>query len=780
MPALTSRRPRGPPLRATRPRGPASGPSPSPADRAEPGEEPGAEDPLGRLAGELGEEAEGGDEPWAEAVARRAERHRADGRPFVVLAIEVDDVERLLAADRGGDAARAVARVEAALREELRTADVVLRERPGRLWVVAVDVATAGARALGERLAAAAGSAALHETPLTVSIGFAACPADGTDAAALVAHAEEGVFAARAAGVRLAYGHGDAADLRLGRGRGQGRRHRRAAVGQDADGGGRGHPQRLGRRLREVEAGAGGERPAVDDGHGRAAAAVEDRDGRPARQRAVRDAEQQAVEEDAAGGAPAEEPRAVPRARAPGGTPSSWPGRPPPWRGRAPGRDGAPRAAGRRARPRTGRQRAATVPSAPAVPLAAGTHPRRASRRWTSTARPAGPGRTVPYSTVTRRRRTPGGASSVGVVVAALVGEGDGGRAGASAAIARAMAQAARQVRAVRVVVTGRGLAPAGGAAGAPRTGTPRCGVPGGLEQPAWWSPWGPDRSRRGTASGRDPTPIRPRGGRVRQGRGSRPRADRRPCSPAVAPTCASSPTACRAVVTRSPPRRSPDRRPSAWRSRRTGPCARRPRRLGGRPTRWPRPGARPGAGARGRPWPRAPVAAARRVAAGFLAAAPPRALAAPPPELAAARCADPRAAVRFAVSLGGAPGADPALRAAAFWRAAGFALRAAGFAWRAAGLRVAAPPAPRAAAGASARVGAPGADAAASSSAACGAVLARFALRRVGRVVGSAVSTSCRPGRPPSFAAMVRFCPIGAPDRGPAHASSSRTGPIR
>ena len=167
-------------------------------------ERPEADDPLGRLAGELGEEAEGGDEPWAEAVARRAERHRADGRPFVVLAIEVDDVERLLAADRGGDAARAVARVEAALREELRTADVVLRERPGRLWVVAVDVATAGARALGERLAAAAGSAALHATPLTVSIGFAACPADGTDAAALVAHAEEGVYAARAAGVRLA------------------------------------------------------------------------------------------------------------------------------------------------------------------------------------------------------------------------------------------------------------------------------------------------------------------------------------------------------------------------------------------------------------------------------------------------------------------------------------------------------------------------------------------------------------------------------------------------
>ena len=40
--------------------------------------------------------------------------------------------------------------------------------------------------------------------PLRASVGIAVSPDDGTDAASLVAHADEGVFAARAAGVDLA------------------------------------------------------------------------------------------------------------------------------------------------------------------------------------------------------------------------------------------------------------------------------------------------------------------------------------------------------------------------------------------------------------------------------------------------------------------------------------------------------------------------------------------------------------------------------------------------
>ena len=143
-------------------------------------------------------------EPWLEAIAVRVERHGADGEPFAVLAVEVDDAERLLAADADGEALRAITRAEAAVRRAASAADAVVREHPGRLWVV-VGIAGAGdARALGERVAEAAAEVVLRGAPLTVSIGVATCPEDGGDAATLAAHADEGVFAARAAGVRLA------------------------------------------------------------------------------------------------------------------------------------------------------------------------------------------------------------------------------------------------------------------------------------------------------------------------------------------------------------------------------------------------------------------------------------------------------------------------------------------------------------------------------------------------------------------------------------------------
>ena len=61
------------------------------------------------------------------------------------------------------------------------------------------------ARALGERIADAVRAAAVHRgTPLSVSIGLAICPEDGTAALGLAEHADEGLFAARAAGTGLA------------------------------------------------------------------------------------------------------------------------------------------------------------------------------------------------------------------------------------------------------------------------------------------------------------------------------------------------------------------------------------------------------------------------------------------------------------------------------------------------------------------------------------------------------------------------------------------------
>jgi GGDEF domain-containing protein len=136
---------------------------------------------------------------WKGAV----ERLVADGRPFALLALEANDAPRLVAADADA-ATTALARVEQAVRGELRPGDVLGREDDGRLWIVAAELGPPGARALAERLAdAVAAIAPLRGAPLTVSIGLAASPSDGTDREALNARADESLYAARAAGVPL-------------------------------------------------------------------------------------------------------------------------------------------------------------------------------------------------------------------------------------------------------------------------------------------------------------------------------------------------------------------------------------------------------------------------------------------------------------------------------------------------------------------------------------------------------------------------------------------------
>ena len=91
------------------------------------------------------------------------------------------------------------------MRGELRPGDVLGREDDGRLWIVAAELGRPGARALAERLAdAVAAVAPLRGVRPTVSIGLAASPADGTDRDALVARADEALYAARAAGLPLA------------------------------------------------------------------------------------------------------------------------------------------------------------------------------------------------------------------------------------------------------------------------------------------------------------------------------------------------------------------------------------------------------------------------------------------------------------------------------------------------------------------------------------------------------------------------------------------------
>jgi GGDEF domain-containing protein len=137
---------------------------------------------------------------WEGAVERLA----AGARPFALLAVEVDDAPRLAAADVPG-AAEALARVERAVRDELRPGDVLGREEDGRLWIVAADLGATGARALAERLAdAVAAVPPLRGAALTASIGVAASPAGGADRDELTARADESLYAARAAGVPIA------------------------------------------------------------------------------------------------------------------------------------------------------------------------------------------------------------------------------------------------------------------------------------------------------------------------------------------------------------------------------------------------------------------------------------------------------------------------------------------------------------------------------------------------------------------------------------------------
>ncbi|WCB92660.1 hypothetical protein DSM104299_01357 [Baekduia alba] len=142
--------------------------------------------------------------PWLAAIARRLERREQDGRPFAVFVVEVDDLERLLASQSGREVAIALETAERGLTAELAPADLVIRERLGRWWVTSPDREPTAARDLGSRVATAIAGAALGGAPLSASIGLAACPSDGETLDELAGRADEGMFAARAAGVPLA------------------------------------------------------------------------------------------------------------------------------------------------------------------------------------------------------------------------------------------------------------------------------------------------------------------------------------------------------------------------------------------------------------------------------------------------------------------------------------------------------------------------------------------------------------------------------------------------
>jgi hypothetical protein len=165
---------------------------------------------------------EGGAAAWIGSIGTRLDRFAQDGIPFAVLLIEVIGLERLRARepselDRVGAALQEVLAAELAAhadgsggpaahgRPGARPAGSLTRERAGRFWLVAANADRADARLLGERIESVAGAIrTARGRPLAVAVGTASCPQDGREAAALAAHADVGLYAARAAARRSA------------------------------------------------------------------------------------------------------------------------------------------------------------------------------------------------------------------------------------------------------------------------------------------------------------------------------------------------------------------------------------------------------------------------------------------------------------------------------------------------------------------------------------------------------------------------------------------------
>jgi GGDEF domain-containing protein len=144
---------------------------------------------------------EEGPAAWIGSIGRRLERYEQDGSPFAVLLVELVDIERLRHAALAEEFPRLTGQVEDALARELRPADSLTREQPGRYWLLAPLTDRAAAQMLAERIARAVRSSVSHRgTPLEIAVGIAACPDDGRQASELAAHADVGLYAARAAG----------------------------------------------------------------------------------------------------------------------------------------------------------------------------------------------------------------------------------------------------------------------------------------------------------------------------------------------------------------------------------------------------------------------------------------------------------------------------------------------------------------------------------------------------------------------------------------------------
>lgn len=201
---------RGAPPRAVAP-APAGEGATEPA-RAETGRaESGEAEPPAPVAPAAGLRAVAASEPpaaqpraealWVAALEEEIARSERAGGALSLLLVELQESERMLAAEPQDEVAAAFGRFVQAVRSVLRRQDLLASETDDRLWVIARDTARPGAIALARRITAAVRSAGtVRGAPLAVTIGIAVLGEDAGDCGALLEAAEEAAFAAAASG----------------------------------------------------------------------------------------------------------------------------------------------------------------------------------------------------------------------------------------------------------------------------------------------------------------------------------------------------------------------------------------------------------------------------------------------------------------------------------------------------------------------------------------------------------------------------------------------------
>ena len=136
---------------------------------------------------------EAGPVAWIHSIGEHLDRFERDGLPFAVVLMEV--------AGSGSSLQRpAETEIETALSAGLRDAGggTLTKERDGRYWLLAARADRIGAHTLASRLErGVAAAAARAGIAVVVTTGTAICPEDGTQAAALAAQADVGLYAAR-------------------------------------------------------------------------------------------------------------------------------------------------------------------------------------------------------------------------------------------------------------------------------------------------------------------------------------------------------------------------------------------------------------------------------------------------------------------------------------------------------------------------------------------------------------------------------------------------------